>query len=210
MNSVIKPVVLLFALSALGGVQAATMNYQIRNLTTTVNSADYKASWASQTSAITSTTITDLNQPLGGNNTFSHLAIDFSTISSQQMSFQLAVDATYGGALYLDNALLSVNSTDLWWANNWNNTSEILSVMGKTLAVGNHTLDVYWAEACCNGTNGGRFSLNGGTSWSSLTASNLTALSPVPVPAAVWLFGSGLAGLMGFSRKKSTVAPLAA
>ncbi len=37
--------------------------------------------------------------------------------------------------------------------------------------------------------------------------SNLTALgnpnaSPVPVPAAVWLFGSGLAGLLGFKRRK--------
>ncbi len=28
--------------------------------------------------------------------------------------------------------------------------------------------------------------------------------SPVPVPAAVWLFGSGLLGLMGFSRRKIT------
>jgi len=29
---------------------------------------------------------------------------------------------------------------------------------------------------------------------------------PVPLPAAVWLFGSGLVGLIGFSRRKSTSA----
>lgn len=28
------------------------------------------------------------------------------------------------------------------------------------------------------------------------------AVSEVPVPAAVWLFGSGLVGLMGFKRRK--------
>jgi PEP-CTERM motif len=27
-------------------------------------------------------------------------------------------------------------------------------------------------------------------------------LTPVPVPAAVWLFGSGLLGLIGIARKK--------
>ena len=33
-------------------------------------------------------------------------------------------------------------------------------------------------------------------------ALNLTATSVVPVPAAVWLFGSGLIGLVGFARRK--------
>ena len=32
---------------------------------------------------------------------------------------------------------------------------------------------------------------------------NLTAVSAVPVPAAVWLFGSGLLGLVGIARRKS-------
>jgi hypothetical protein len=35
----------------------------------------------------------------------------------------------------------------------------------------------------------------------SFSFTNVTA-APVPVPAAVWLFGSGLAGLLGFKRKK--------
>ena len=30
--------------------------------------------------------------------------------------------------------------------------------------------------------------------------------SPVPVPAAVWLFGTALIGLVGFSKRKSKVA----
>ena len=32
-----------------------------------------------------------------------------------------------------------------------------------------------------------------------------TPVSSVPVPAAVWLFGSGLLGLVGLARRKHTV-----
>jgi len=33
-----------------------------------------------------------------------------------------------------------------------------------------------------------------------------TTVAAVPVPGAVWLFGSALAGLVGFGRRKSAVA----
>ena len=45
--------------------------------------------------------------------------------------------------------------------------------------------------------------LNGGDSLAGL--SNVRAFSAVPIPAAVWLFGSGL-GLLGWMRRKSIVA----
>ncbi|MFT4585431.1 MAG: hypothetical protein ACI915_004287 [Gammaproteobacteria bacterium] len=37
---------------------------------------------------------------------------------------------------------------------------------------------------------------------SNITGSWLVAANPVPVPVAVWLFGSGLIGLVGFARRK--------
>ena len=43
--------------------------------------------------------------------------------------------------------------------------------------------------------------LNGGGPIADL--SNLRAFSVVPVPAAVWLFGSGLIGLIGFAKRKA-------
>ena len=67
------------------------------------------------------------------------------------------------------------------------------------------------------------FSLNGGSSWSSVnqysfdyasfngTVSANGAIpangtfSAIPVPAAIWLFGSGLLGLVGISGRKKTV-----
>ena len=52
-------------------------------------------------------------------------------------------------------------------------------------------------------------SQNGGSSWFSINqygfdyASINGSVSAVPVPAAVWLFGSGLLGLIGISRRKA-------
>lgn len=37
-----------------------------------------------------------------------------------------------------------------------------------------------------------------------VTAELIVSTSPVPIPAAVWLFGSGLIGLLGFSRRKKS------
>ena len=35
-----------------------------------------------------------------------------------------------------------------------------------------------------------------------ITDLTITSVTPVPVPAAVWLFGSGLLGLVGVARRK--------
>ena len=39
----------------------------------------------------------------------------------------------------------------------------------------------------------------------SVTFDTIFDVTPVPVPAAVWLFGSGLVGLVGFARRKQKV-----
>lgn len=38
----------------------------------------------------------------------------------------------------------------------------------------------------------------------SIALSNPTSLNPIPVPAAIWLFGSGLIGLFGLVRRKKS------
>jgi hypothetical protein len=209
MKRQLQSIAFLFALLGLVGVNAATITYQTRNINAGVNNSDYKASWHSQTSGVTTGTLTDFDMIWGGNNTFSHLAVNFSSGLSQ-LSFQLAVDAGYGGALYLDNVLVAKETKDLWWGYNWNNTSQLLSSYANTLSSGNHVLEAFWAEGCCNGANSGRFSQDGGANWQKLSATNLDALAPVPVPAAVWLFGSALLGLFGWRSKKILAFPLAA
>lgn len=43
---------------------------------------------------------------------------------------------------------------------------------------------------------------NAGFDFTSITATNMGTPPPIPVPAAVWLFGSGLIGLVGVARRR--------
>ncbi|MEQ1637903.1 MAG: VPLPA-CTERM sorting domain-containing protein [Methylococcales bacterium] len=62
-----------------------------------------------------------------------------------------------------------------------------------------------------NGTFTLRFDNDGNDTFSGFIQSEAYteaygSVAPVPVPAAIWLLGSGLVGLMGFSRRKQTFA----
>ena len=69
----------------------------------------------------------------------------------------------------------------------------ILLFSGPTLATGN-TLTFIAADT------------SDGVLDSAVYISSLSGVSPVPVPAAAWLFGSGLVGLIGIARRERTVA----
>ena len=114
--------------------------------------------------------------------------------------FEFAPDAGFGGAIYFDGSEVASDTSNLWWGNNWNNTNEILDTSITGLLAGAHTLDVYWAENCCNGGQSARFSVDAGQSWMSLSVDNIDAAS-VPEPGSLALFGLGLAGLV-VTRKK--------
>ena len=88
---------------------------------------------------------------------------------------------TYDNAFSYQNFL---NLTDI---------SETVNGNGELLLSGNLKWTGLWANLVGANTNTvvGTFSL---------------APSAVPVPAAVWLFGSGLMGLLGFARRKTAVA----
>jgi hypothetical protein len=169
---------------------AAITTYNTRAVDNGVNSSDYKASWSAQTSAITSQTLADFNGAilpggLGNGVTagFSFLDIAFSTLVGSTMGFQLAPDAGFGGALYLDGVKVAHNTNDMWWGGSWDNTSQILSATSLTLTAGNHHLAAYWAEGCCNGPQGARFTTDG-INWQS--TSQLANVAAVPEPK-VWV-----------------------
>ena len=73
------------------------------------------------------------------------------------------------------------------------NVSETLNANGELLLSGDLQVTGLWAALTQMDTNAivGHFDL---------------APSAVPLPAAVWLFGSGLLGLLGVARKKAAVA----
>jgi hypothetical protein len=200
MKRSIYPIFLSLALFGFGNAYSATITFQTRLINAGVNTADYRASWHAQSSSKLTHSINNFDNMWSGNNTFSHLSVNFSSINTSIL-FQIAPDAGYGGALYLDGLKLTDKQYNLWWGNNWNNSNHLLSAFVSNLGTGHHVLEAFWAEDCCNGSGSGRFSLNGGSTWQNLSTQNLEQLAPVPVPAAVWLFGSGIIGLIGMRRK---------
>lgn len=88
-----------------------------------------------------------------------------------------------------------------------------LGLIGATLILNEQIADC--SDSFCSMTvNALRLSLNGlaglfdtdiiiGHSYAEMSAENISA---VPVPAAVWLFGSAMVGLAGFSRRKTSAS----
>jgi hypothetical protein len=96
----------------------------------------------------------------------------------------------------------------LYWIEFWNGSG--LSVT-ETSKFKNIQLDGYWYQTS-SGTLARTFFFNNGAQGNIGTGSQLFVwpvadgdifASTIPLPAAVWLFGSGLLGLVGIARKKA-------
>ena len=59
-------------------------------------------------------------------------------------------------------------------------------------------------DAANRGTIGAACTTNGGTINCKAETSHISVYGVVPIPAAVWLFGSGLLGLIGIARRKKS------
>lgn len=90
-----------------------------------------------------------------------------------------------------------VNGINCLWTgptNTVGNTASTVFSLVSTDNNGDGTLGVPMAAGGPFAGNNANFNLKGA----------VVALAPVPVPAAVWLFGSGLLGLVGIARRKKS------
>jgi len=160
--------------------------------------------------------------------------LDFSDSSNLGVTLGggMKWNGTGGGHLYNEyhgnddfiyfNAPTTVNSFDLnampWegYTTSTNNQLEIsfLDSSSNVLNTGVYDLTAYtdwsnWLTVVVNLSNVSvmRFTASGPSAWPSVDNIVINEnISNVPVPAAVWLMGSGLLGLMGFSRKNKKLA----
>jgi hypothetical protein len=104
----------------------------------------------------------------------------------------------------LSNIAPGITGTDN--ATNVKPTSNTLTISGAALAAyigsGNLGFNIYSTASEYESISGGNYRSSGTTKFDA-TATVTYNFTPVPIPAAVWLFGSGLLGIIGLRRKFS-------
>ena len=117
--------------------------------------------------------------PPNRNNNIGLFAEAFFEVTPAQAGvwqFRYGADFGRGGGLYVDDVPLEESwNDDLWWANNWNNASEVLEG-SITLAAGTHSLRILGFEGCCDGGLTAQFQPPGGA-WQALSVANLNLSS---------------------------------
>jgi len=84
-----------------------------------------------------------------------------------EYSFRLPTDFGLGGVSMLDGKIMKQESKDIWSSGRATNLNFAI-----TLNAGQHVLEVYGAEGCCDGTTKWQFAVNKGT-WMEFTSVNL-------------------------------------
>lgn len=131
--------------------------------------------------------------------------IDFgvSSANAGTWAFRSGVDFGGGGAIFVDGLAYDFKSNDMWWNGSYSNPSQYFGIT-LNLAAGNHTLNLYGLEGCCDGGQQAQFKIGNG---SFRTFSTSDTLAPVPEPETFAMLLAGL-GLVGFAtRRKSTLPP---
>ena len=137
---------------------------------------------------------------------FAGLPVNAYTAASNLGDTSTAIDTQTGGLIptgTLDDIAGTITMDLSSWFMNWNDT-DIQAGTGKADTSTSDFATGIWDPVS------GAYSL----SWQSITgagpkASTLTYItlegiaSPVPIPTTIWLFGSGLLGLVGIARQKT-------
>lgn len=97
-------------------------------------------------------------------------------------NFRIGPDFGRGGALFIDGVAVDFRSTDMWWAGSYLDPTQILTAT-VALAPGNHALEAFGFEGCCDGAQQAQFLAPGARDFVIFSADDGQDPIQVPEPA---------------------------
>ena len=180
-------------------VNATIMTIETKTIDASIDNNDFISSWANQAATAQTSAIDSFENYSTGQNSINLFSVTFDTNNAATWGLQAGLDAHYGAAIYVNGTLVESRTDDLWWAKSWTNT-DVITANDVDILAGTNLLQIYWAEACCNGGSSIRFAADG-TNWETLSKANIA--TAIPEPAALALLGFGL---LGFSLRRNKKA----
>lgn len=130
--------------------------------------------------------------------------IDFNAATAGTWGLRAGVDFGRGGAVFLDGVALGFKSTDMWWGGSYANPNQAFIFNNVAIGAGQHRLQLFGLEGCCDGAQQAQFSING-AAYQTFGARD--GLVPEPESCALTLIALGGLGL-ATRRRKSTDSAL--
>lgn len=137
-----------------------------------------------------------LNQSTFGasNNVAFKSTVNFGvTGATSTWSFRAGVDFGNGGAVFLDGQPVALNTNNMWWGYGYGDSTQSFQ-FSSSIAAGNHTLQIYGLENCCDGGMQIQYDAGSGAGFQNFSASTLAPV-PEPQPYMILMVGLGFVGL---------------
>jgi hypothetical protein len=148
--------IVLLALFLSGSAGASAISLQSLNIDNSFRNVDnfsqYWQTYATGMNVPSMQSLEVFENVRTGNNSLNRLSIEFDVTSAAELSLTFGLDAHYGAEVYIDNQQAYSEYSDLWWSRNWNH-GDVFSIDNRVFEAGPHLIEVFWAEACCNGVN---------------------------------------------------------